>query len=201
MASSKERKDEEAASTVSSLSLEKQQQEIRKAIIDAFDEAKVNTEKAVKEAKKEIPRYREAINNNQEKTLESIKEISENYIDSQKEIFNLFQESAWMSRLGGNEFGTFWSNWISPITKGMTDTYGNIASSYVDSIFAATRLTNNMISANMETFKASTQHARELSKITAINAKIIGQTVGEYTKFMNHFGVRSSSVEEQIQKR
>lgn len=201
MASSKERKDEEAASTVSSLSLEKQQQEIRKAIIDAFDEAKVNTEKAVKEAKKEIPRYREAINNNQEKTLESIKEISENYIDSQKEIFNLFQESAWMSRLGGNEFGTFWSNWMSPITKGMTDTYGNIASSYVDSIFATTRLTNNMISANMETFKASTQHARELSKITANNAKIIGQTVGEYTKFMNHFGVRGSSVEEQTQKR
>jgi hypothetical protein len=201
MVSSKERKDEEVASTVFSLSLEKQQQEIRKAIVDAFDEAKVNTEKALKEAKKEIPRYREAINNNQEKTLESVKEIAENYIDSQKEIFNLFQESAWMSRLGRIEYGTFWSNWISPITKGMTDTYGNIASSYVDSIFAATRLTNNMISANMETFKASTQHARELSKITATNAKIIGQTVGEYTKFMNHFGVRGSSVEEQIQKR
>jgi vacuolar-type H+-ATPase subunit H len=70
MVSSKERKDEEVASTVFSLSLEKQQQEIRKAIVDAFDEAKVNTEKALKEAKKEIPRYREAINNNQEKTLE-----------------------------------------------------------------------------------------------------------------------------------
>ena len=41
----------------------------------------------------------------------------------------------------------------------------------------------------------------ELSKITRNNAKIIGQTVGEYAKFMNHFGVRGSSVEEQIQKR
>ena len=58
-----------------------------------------------------------------------------------------------------------------------------------------------MISANMETFKASTQHARELSKITANNAKIIGQTVGEYTKFVNQFVVRGSSTEKQIQKR
>ena len=104
MASNREeRKDEEVNSTVHSLSSEKQQQEIREAIVDAFDEAKGNTERALKEAKREVPRYREAINNHQEKTLEAAKEIADNYIDSQKEIFNLFQQSAWMSRLGENE--------------------------------------------------------------------------------------------------
>jgi hypothetical protein len=95
-----ERKDD---STISWLSSDKQQQEIREAIVDAFDEAKGNTERALKEAKREVPRYREAINNHQEKTLEAAKEIADNYIDSQKEIFNLFQQSAWMSRLGENE--------------------------------------------------------------------------------------------------
>jgi hypothetical protein len=199
MASNREeRKDD---STISSLSSEKQQQEIREAIVDAFDEAKGNTERALTEAKKEVPRYREAINNHQEKTLEAAKEIADYYIDSQKEIFNLFQQSAWMSRLGENEYGTFWLNWTSTITKRMTETYANLVSGYLGSILAATRLTNNMISANMEACKAFSQHANEFSKISANNVKSIRRTVGEYTKFVNQFVVRGSSTEKQIQKR
>jgi hypothetical protein len=55
MASNREeRKDEEVNSTIPSLSLEKQQQQIREAIVDAFDEAKGNTERALKEAKREF---------------------------------------------------------------------------------------------------------------------------------------------------
>jgi hypothetical protein len=199
MASNREeRKDEEVNSTIPSLSSEKQQQEIREAIVDAFDEAKGNTERALKEAKREVPRYREAINNHQEKTLEAAKEIADNYIDSQKEIFNLFQQSAWMSRLGENEYGIFWLNWTSTITKRMTETYANLVSGYLGSILAATRLTNNMISANMEACKAFSQHANEFSKISANNVKTIGLTLGEYTKFVNQFGVRGSSVEKRI---
>ncbi|CAN5380170.1 hypothetical protein BH18THE2_BH18THE2_30850 [soil metagenome] len=202
MASSKEeRKDGEAASTVSSLSSEKQGQEIREAIVDAFDEAKGNTERAVKEAKKEIPRYRETINNYQEKALETAKEIAENHIDSQKEIFNLFQQSAWASRLRGNEYGSFWLNWMPTITKGMTQSYASMVSGYLDSLFAATRLTNNLISANMDACKASTQRANEFSKMAANNGKTFGQTVGEYTKSINQLGVRRSSIENQNQKR
>jgi hypothetical protein len=196
MASNREeRKDD---STISSLSSEKQQQEIREAIVDAFDEAKGNTERALTEAKKEVPRYREAINNHQEKTLEAAKEIADYYIDSQKEIFNLFQQSAWMSILSRNEYGTFWLNWTSSVTKRMTETYAKIVSGYLGSILAATRLMNNMISVNMEVCNASLQQADEFSKISANNVKTIGLTLGEYTKFVNQFGVRGSSVEKQI---
>ena len=193
-----ERKDD---STISWLSSEKQQQEIREAIVDAFDEAKGNTERALKEAKMGVPRYGEAINNHQEKTLEAAKEIADNYIDSQKEIFNLYQQSAWMSRLRGNEYGTFWLNWTTSVTKRMTETYAKIVSGYLGSILAATRLMNNMISVNMEASKASLQQANEFSKISANNVKTIGRTVGEYAKFVNQFVVRGSSTEKQIQKR
>ena len=193
-----ERKDD---STISWLSSDKQQQEIREAIVDAFDEAKGNTERALKEAKMEVPRYREAINNHQEKTLEAAKEIADNYIDSQREILNLYQQSAWMSRLRGNEYGTFWLNWTTSVSKRMTETYAKIVSGYLGSILAATRLTNNMISANMEACKAFSQHANEFSKMSANNVKSIRRTVGEYTKFVNQFVVRGSSTEKQIQKR
>jgi hypothetical protein len=196
MASNREeRKDD---STISSLSSEKQQQEIREAIVDAFDEAKGNTERALKEAKMEVPRYREAINNHQEKTLDAAKEIADYYIDSQKEIFNLFQQSAWMSILSRNEYGTFWLNWTSSVTKRMTETYAKIVSGYLGSILAATRLMNNMISVNMEACNASLQQANEFSKISANNVKTIGLTLGVYTKFVNQFGVRGSSVEKRI---
>ena len=113
----------------------------------------------------------------------------------------MFQQSAWMSRLGENEYGTFWLNWTSTITKRMTETYANIVSGYLGSILAATRLTNNMISANMEACKAFSQHANEFSKMSANNVKSIRRTVGEYTKFVNQFVVRGSSTEKQIQKR
>jgi murein L,D-transpeptidase YafK len=196
MASNREeRKDD---STISSLSSEKQQQEIREAIVDAFDEAKGNTERALTEAKKEVPRYREAINNHQEKTLEAAKEIADYYIDSQKEIFNLFQQSARMSILSRNEYGTFWLNWTSSVTKRVTETYAKIVSGYLGSILAATRLMNNMISVNMEACNASLQQANEFSKISANNVKTIGLTLGVYTKFVNQFGVRGSSVEKRI---
>ena len=196
MASNREeRKDD---STISSLSSEKQQQEIREAIVDAFDEAKGNTERSLTEAKKEVPRYREAINNHQEKTLEAAKEIADYYIDSQKEIFNLFQQSAWMSILSRNEYGTFWLNWTSSVTKRMTETYAKIVSGYLGSILAATRLMNNMISVNMEACNASLQQANEFSKISANNVKTIGLTLGVYTKFVNQFVVRGSSTEKRI---
>ena len=177
------------------------QQEIREAIVVAFDEAKGNTEKAVKEAKKEIPRYREAINNYQEKTLEAAREIAESYIDSQKEILNLYQQSAWMSRLGRDDYGTFWLNRVFTVTKSVTEIYANIISANVDSIFAATRLTNNMFSTNLEAPKVAMQYVAEFSKIAANNVKTFGQTVGEYTKSMSHSGSRGSSLENQIQKR
>ena len=107
-----------------------------------------------------------------------------------------------MSRLGRDDYGTFWLNWVFTVTKSVTEIYANIINGNVDSIFAATRLTNNnMISTNLEAPKVALQYAAEFSKIAANNVKTFGQTVGEYTKSMSHLGSRGSSVENQIQKR
>jgi hypothetical protein len=204
MASTKDDKRDERSTKVEqpSITYQQRKEEIREAIVDAFEEARNKTEKAVKEAQKEIPRYKEAFGNYQEKILQSSREIADDYIDSQKEIFGLFQQSTWISRLGeGNEYGTFWSNWMSTITKRMTETYANTISSYVDSLYAATRLTNNMVSVNTEALNASAQHVKEFSKISLNNVKTLGQTASEYTKSLNQLAVRDSSTEKEIQKK
>jgi hypothetical protein len=204
MASRKDnRKDEPATAKAEEPSSASQQQkeEIREAIVDTFDEAKYNTQKAVKEARKEIPRYTEAVNEYQEQTLEAAREIAENYIDSQKEIINSFQQSTWVSQIG-NAYGRFWSNWISP--KKMTETYANMISHSVDNTFTATRLANNMISRNMEAFKTSMQqtkdNAKEFSRIAVNNAKAFELVAGEYMKSLNQLSERGP-IERESQKK
>jgi hypothetical protein len=199
-----ERKDEatvksEQQDSLSSTQQQQRQEEIREAIVNAFEEAKDNTQKAVKEARKEIPRYTEAVNNYQEQILEAVREIAENYIDSQKEIINSFQQSTWISQIG-NAYQTFWSNWMSP--KKMTETYASMVSHSVDHTFTAIRLANNMTFVNMEAFKTSTQqtkdNTKELSKIAINNAKAFEQTAGEYMKSLNQI---RSPIERESQKK
>ena len=83
----------------------------------------------------------------------------------------------------------------------MTETYANMISSYEDSLYAATRLTNNMVSVNTEAFNASARHANEFSKISLSNVKTFGQTAVEYTKSLNELAVREFSTEKEIQKK
>jgi methyl-accepting chemotaxis protein len=204
MASSKDdRKDEAKAKTEqpSLSSQEQRQEELREAIVEAFDEAKDKTQRIVKESKKEIPHFTSAINNYQEQTLQAVREIAENYIDTQKEIINSFQQSTWISQLG-DTYRTFWLNWMLP--KNITETYANIISNSIDNTFAATRVTNNMISATMGTFNVSAQQTKdnlkELSKAAVSNAKILQQTAGEYLKSLNELGARGST-QTEVQKR
>lgn len=168
-----EGKDAETTSNISSLSSESQQQEIREAIVDAFDEAKDNTQRIVKESKKEIPNFTKAINNYQEKTLEVAREIADNNIESQKEIINLFQQSAWISRLRQNISETPWPSWIS--SKWITEPYAKIISFYIDTMINEVRLSNNTLSTSMEVYKSSTQQVKNnvnvFSRIAVDNAK------------------------------
>ena len=134
------RTDDETTSNISSLSTEKQQQEIRDAIIDAFDEAKDSTKKAAKDVKKEVPRYTEAINSYQEKMLEAAREITENYIDSQKEIISLFRQSKWVSRLREDTYEVRQPNLLS--LTWMTEAFTKMTGTYMDNMIAELRLLN-----------------------------------------------------------
>lgn len=167
------------------------QQEIREAIVSAFDEAKDKTQRAVKEAKKEVPRYTEAVNSYQEKTIEVAREIAENHIDSQKEIIKLLQQSSWMKWLGERGYRFFWPNWIS--SKGLSETFAAMVINYVDNNFAAVRFYNDMMSVNGEALRNSWSQAREnlrvFSKITLDTAKMFERIFGDYAKVsVNHKG-------------
>ena len=184
MTSRNGRTDDETASNISSLSTEKQQQEIREAIVDAFDEAKDSTKKAAKDVKKEVPRYMEAINSYQEKMLEAAREITENYIDSQKEIISLFRQSKLVSRLREDTNEVRQPNLLS--LTWMTEAYTKMTGTYMDNMIAELRLLNSMLSLGTEIYKTSLRQIKDntnmFSKIAVDNAKTFENTMELYNE-------------------
>jgi hypothetical protein len=178
-------KKEEEQPQYTKTTVELSQQEIRQAITKALDEAKDNTKRAVDQAKREIPRYTQIVNDYQEQTIQAAREIADNYIDSQKEIINSFQKSAWVPYIENTYGMQYWTTFLSP--RRMTEIYANVVSSFADNMVAATRLANNMIFANMETVRTITQqakdNAKDLSRISVNTAKTFEhasrETLGE----------------------
>ena len=68
--------------------------DFNKSVNKSFDETKNNINKSIDESKKQIPRINNIVNSYQEQSLQTAKEISEEYLDSQKDVVNSLQ-SAW----------------------------------------------------------------------------------------------------------
>ncbi len=58
-----------------------------------LDETKDNINRSIEESRNQIPRYNEIVNSYQEQSLQTAKEISEEYIESQKAVINSSQSA------------------------------------------------------------------------------------------------------------
>ena len=144
------------------------QQEQQQAVNKALDETRDNIKKTTDEARKEIPRYTQIVNDYQENTIQAIREITDNFVDSQKDIIvNSFR---------------LWSDWFSS-PRQVAENYGKIVSSFADNAVAATRVLNNTVFANLDSVNKSVQHTtenvKELSKIGANTVKTFQQVSSE----------------------
>jgi hypothetical protein len=150
------------------------QQEQQQAVYKTLDKARDEIIRSVNESRKEIPRVTDAA-----------REIADTYIESQKEIINSVQ-SAW-SPLVENFDRTNWNTVFSP--GRVSEIYAYIVSSYADNLVTATKLANNAMFANMETFRASLQQVkyslRDLSKIGVNAAKTLEHTSAETVRLAN----------------
>jgi len=135
------------------------QREQQQAVDKALEETRDNIKKTTNEARKEIPRYTQIVTNYQENTLQAIREITDNYVDSQKDIIvNSFR---------------LWSDWI-PSPRQMAENYGKIVSSFADNAVAATRVVNNTVFANLDSVNTSVQHTKEnVKELSTIGANTV----------------------------
>jgi hypothetical protein len=162
---STKRQDKKEDSNESQSTTEQQfQREQQQAVTKVIDETRDNIKKTTNEARKEIPRYTQIVNDYQENTIQAIREITDNFVDSQKDIIvNSFR---------------LWSDWVSS-PRQVAENYGKIVSSFADNAVAATRVLNNTVFANLDSVNKSVQHTtdnlKELSKIGANTVKTIQQ--------------------------
>ncbi|MFL6422537.1 MAG: hypothetical protein ACJ71R_02975, partial [Nitrososphaeraceae archaeon] len=126
-------------------------------------------------------RYTQAANEYQEQTIQTAREIADNFLESQKEIINSLQ-SAWVPAVE-NAYGVFWNYWLSP--RRVTEVYARAVSSVTDNTIAATRLVNNTVFSNLQAFKTSIQSTRdnlkEFSRIGVNAARTYEQTSRDTT--------------------
>ena len=170
--------DTETALEAETLSSQQQQREKQRQLLSrALEHAKDSIGKSVDEARSQIPRYTQAVNDFQEQTIQASREIADNFVESQKEIVNSFQ-SAWVPQIEAAN-RVFTTSWVSP--RHLADIYASAVGGIAESTIAATKLTNNMMLANIEAFKTSMQQAKdnvkELSRISINTVKSMEQTV------------------------
>ena len=147
------------------------------AIEDILDETKDNIRLTARTAAKELPQYTQMIGDIQEETVKVMREVLDNYIESQKEIISIYQ-SIWTPYLenANSRFWNYW--WISP--KGFAETYGTVVNSFADNVVSATRLTNNAISTNIglasTVLQQTKDNSKEFSKLGVNAARVLNET-------------------------
>jgi hypothetical protein len=175
---------EETSTTLTSTTTQVQREQ-QQAVYKTLEKARDEISRSVNESRKEIPRVTEAISEHQQSTIVAGKEVADIYIESQKEIINSIQ-SAW-SPLVENFDRTNWNTAFSP--GKVSEIYAYIVSSYSDNLVTATKLANNVMFANMETFRTSLEQVKnslnDLSKIGVNAAKTFEHTSAETVRLAN----------------
>ena len=135
-----------------------------------MDETIKTIKKTVNEAKREIPKYTEAMSQIQEETIQATKQIGYDLIELQREAASLvpkFQE----------RFMSYYVPWAYP--KLVTDYYSKMVDSYVDNVISATNLVNSLAIVNMENIQRLADSNREYWRVGVENTKAISNSIKE----------------------
>ncbi len=117
-----------------------QQQDFTDSVNRSLDQTKDNINRSIDESRNQIPHYNNIVNSYQEQTLQAVKEITENYIESQKSIMNSIQ-SAWIPYQ--QNVNTTVNSWNSP--ESVANFYSRFVSTVTDNAVSALSTTNNII--------------------------------------------------------
>src|SRR6476469_8820655 len=161
---------EKLIETVENGSTTSVQEHEQEAIETVLDETKRAIKKTGSEAKREIPKYTEAMAGLQEETIQATKEIGYDLIELQREAASLvpkFQE----------RFMSFYVSWAYP--KLVTEYYSRMVDSYVDNVISATNLVNSLVVFNMESIQRLADSTKEYWRVGVENAKAISRAIKE----------------------
>ena len=133
--------------------------DFQESVNRSLDETKDNIKKSIDESRKQIPKINDIVNSYQEESLQTAKEISEEYIDSQKQVVNSLQ-SAW--RPYNEIYNGLVTNFFTP--DAAVKAYTTFVSNVADNTVSAMRLSNNVIFSTLDAWKPLLQQAKDVSR-------------------------------------
>jgi hypothetical protein len=143
--------------------LNQQQDAVKKTL----DNTLHNIRRSTDEARREIPQYTQRIAEYQEKTIQTVKDISSDFIEAQKEVVNSFQSQ--LDRSG------VW-NLYNP--ERIAENNAVIVNNFTSYLLNTSNLINNALASNMRVYNTALEQTRD-------NLKTLTKTNTDYIKSVN----------------
>ena len=138
-------------------------EQTNESLEQAYDESKKNIDESIREARHQIPRYTETVNQVQEQTLQASKDIAESYLDYQRQAIDSFQSisTPYIKEVNNqllNNQGYY---------RRMPEMYSKLVNNCAENTIAMSRIYNDMAFSNIEIFKHVVDNAKKQSKYLA----------------------------------
>jgi len=130
------------------------------SIEQSFDESKTNIDKSIREARNQIPRYTETVNQVQEQTLQATKDITESYLEYQKQTIDSFQSISTPYLYNVNS--QFLNN--QDYFRRIPEIYSKIVNNFAENTISMSKIFNDMAFSNIELFKNVVDNTKKQSK-------------------------------------
>ncbi len=130
------------------------------SIEQSFDESKTNIDKSIREARNQIPRYTETVNQVQEQTLQATKDITESYLEYQKQTIDSLQSISTPCLYNVNS--QLLNN--QEYFRRIPEIYSKIVNNFAENTISMSRIFNDMAFSNIELFKNVIDNTKKQSK-------------------------------------
>ena len=182
--STKEDKISERTNTDYNNTLNQQQDAINKTL----DNTLHNIRRATDEATREIPQYTQRITEYQEKTIQTIKDIASDVIESQKQVVDSFQSQQQQHQVNGNSsnginFNGFWDLY-NP--QRIAENNAAMVNNFTSYLLNASNLINNTLASNMRVYNTALEQTRDnVRAFTKTNTNYIKSAIVDQQESVN----------------
>jgi hypothetical protein len=144
------------------------------AINKTLDNTLHNVKRSTDEARREIPQYTQRITEYQEKTIQTVKDISSDFIEAQKQVVNSFQ-----SQLDRNSGGV----WDVYNPKRIAENHAVMVNNFTSYLLNISNLINNALASNMRVYNTALEQTRDnLKAFAKTNTNYIQSVSGNSQK-------------------
>src|SRR5215217_2999041 len=156
------------------------------AINRTLDNTLHNVKRSTDEARREIPQYTQRITEYQEKTIQTIKDIASDVIESQKQVVDSFQSQ--QQQVNGNSsnvinFNGLW-NLYNP--QRIAENNAAMVNNFTSYLLNANNIINNALASNMRVYNTALEQTRDNVKaFTKTNTNYIKSVVEQQQQSVN----------------